>query len=228
MSPDRQFTLVGTVAAAAAVAAIAGAPNHASAETFDAYKAKATTNVNVRSTPGTDHPKIGLLKKDQTFDVIGVDKKSEEGNWLKIKYEGRTAYVDGHYAERVEETKEAVPTLSVQRVASYQGVTSDNLHVRLLPSEDGTILKTLSRGSTVTVTGKTSDGWLEIDYKGGAAYVAAKYITAEKSAASSVSTLSSKTTLYTGTTTANLNVRSGAGTSNKILTTLKKGSRVDV
>ncbi|SFG21187.1 SH3 domain-containing protein [Sporolactobacillus nakayamae] len=226
MSPNRNFTIVGTFAAAAAVAAVAGVPSHASADTFEAYQGKAKTNLNIRSTPGTEQQQIGMLKKNQTFDVVGIDKKSEKGNWLKIKYEGRTAYVDGYYVERVSETATATPTLSIQSVTNYQGVTSANLNVRLLPSTNGTVLKTLTKGTTVTVTGKTGDGWLQIKYKDGSAYVSADYI--KTGSASETSAPASTQTLYTGTTTANLNVRSGASTSGKLLTTLKKGSGVEV
>jgi beta-N-acetylglucosaminidase/membrane protein implicated in regulation of membrane protease activity len=227
MSPNRNLTIIGTFAAAAAVAAVTGAPSHASAEdNFTPYKGQATANLNVRSTPSTDQQQIGMLKKNQTFDVIGIDKKSEKGNWLKIKYDGRTAYVDGYYVIHASDAQTQTPTLSVQSIANYQGETTANLNVRLLPSSKGTVLTTLKKGTTVTVTGKTNDGWLQIKYKDGSAYVSNDYI--KQAGTSSASTPSNAATLFTGTTTANLNVRLGASTSSKVLTTLKKGSSVDV
>ncbi|MFC6387106.1 SH3 domain-containing protein [Sporolactobacillus kofuensis] len=226
MSPNRNLTIIGTVAAAAAVAAVTGAPSHASADTFTPYKGQATANLNVRSTPSTDQQQIGMLKKNQTFDVIGIDKKSEKGNWLKIKYEGKTAYVDGYYVTHATTTTPHMPTLSVQSVGNYQAMTTENLNVRLLPSLKGTVLTTLKKGTTVTVTGKTTDGWLQIKYRDGSAYVSADFI--KTAGTSSVNNSTVRATVYTGTTTDNLNVRQGSSTSTKVLTTLKKGSSVEV
>ncbi|MCQ2011678.1 D-alanyl-D-alanine carboxypeptidase, partial [Sporolactobacillus sp. STSJ-5] len=67
--------------------------------------------------------------------------------------------------------------------------------------------------------------WLKIKYSGGTAYVSGDYVQKPDSASDGSG---SETVLYTGTTKANLNVRSSASTSGKLLTTLKKGSSVEV
>ncbi|MCL1631726.1 SH3 domain-containing protein, partial [Sporolactobacillus sp. CPB3-1] len=217
MSPNRNYTLIGAVAAAAAVAAVTGTPTQASADSFVAYQGKAKENLNVRSTPSTDHPRIGMFKKNQTFDVIGIDKKSEKGNWLKVKYEGKTAYVDGYYVDKVSASSGSTPKLVVQPVTAYQGKTTDDLHVRLLPSKQGTILTTLKKGTAVTVTGKTTDGWLQIKYKDGSAYVSADFVGTSSGGTATVKTASTTAAVqYKGTTTANLNVRTSASTSGKL------------
>ncbi|WP_188802551.1 SH3 domain-containing protein, partial [Sporolactobacillus putidus] len=226
MNPNRSLTVIGTFAAAAAVTAAAGVvPSQASAqESFQPYKGQATDNLNIRSQPGTDQPKVGLFYKGQTFNVIGIAGKSENGNWLKVQYNNNTAYVDGSYVAQVSQS--AAPSQAVQNIASYQGTTADNLNVRFLPSMTGTILTTLRSGASVTVTGKTADGWLQINYNNGSAYVSAAYVkNADSSPTSSASTPQVQ---YTATTTDDLNVRTGASVSSQWLATLAKGTQVNV
>ncbi|MCI1882611.1 MAG: SH3 domain-containing protein [Sporolactobacillus sp.] len=233
MNPNRSIASIGAIATAAALAAVASAlPTEVQADTFKPYTVRATDVLNVRSTPGTQQPRIGQLKQGDTIEVIGIAGKSEQGQWLKVKYKGKTAYVDGAYTAKVQQAQKAQPAQAIQKVTSYQGVTTDRLNVRFLPSQTGTVLTTLNKGTTVTVTGKTADGWLQIDYKNGSAYVFADYIKKNngpsQSSSLSVGSSSSLKVQYTGTTTDNLNVRNGASTTHKILTTLKKGSKVDV
>ncbi|RYM06697.1 hypothetical protein EWH99_02200 [Sporolactobacillus sp. THM7-7] len=222
--------VIGTAATAAAVTAAAAVqPAPASAQTFQTYKGQATVNLNVRSTPSTKLNRIGLLHKGQTFDVIGIAGKSEKGNWLKIRYKNESAYVDGTYVKKFSTSSNAkVPEQAVQRVAEYRGVTTDGVNVRFLPSNDGTRLTALSKGTSVTVTGKTADGWLQIKYKDGKAYVFGKFVQKSGNTQSSQSASTGTKTIYMGTTTDDLNVRTGPSTSNKRLTTLKKGTTVSV
>ncbi|WP_018962307.1 SH3 domain-containing protein, partial [Sporolactobacillus vineae] len=222
MIPTRSLTAIGTFAAAAAAVAAAAAamPGVAHADEFKTYIGQATTLLNVRSTPSTRQPKIGRFSPGDTFKVTGVAGKSEKGNWLQITYQNKTAYVDGTYVtQKQQPAANKKPTQSVQSIQHYQVFTTDNLNVRFLPGISGTVLTTLKKGSAVTVTGKTADGWLQISYKGGSAYVSEKYV--QSGSTPRLSAKASVTVQYKGTTTDNLNVRTGATTSAKRLTTLK-------
>ncbi|MFT8389754.1 MAG: SH3 domain-containing protein [Sporolactobacillus sp.] len=219
-------TVLGTFAAAATVAVMS--PSQAAADTFASYTGQATTNLNVRSTPDTSHAKIGMLKKGDTFTVEAIAGKSEKGNWLKITYQNKDAYVDGYYVTR-QPAAATTATQSVEKVSAYEAQTTTNLHVRFLPSASGSVLTTLKKGSPLTVTGKTADGWLQISYKSGSAYVFGKYVgQAAQTTVSKDVTATVNTANYEGKTTANLNVRRGASTSYSIVTTLKQGSSVKV
>ncbi len=50
--------------------------------------------LNVRSGPGTDYDKIGVLKNGETVVILGRD-----GTWLRIEYEGQTAWVYSKYVQ---------------------------------------------------------------------------------------------------------------------------------
>lgn len=54
-------------------------------------------NVNVRSGPGTDFERLGTAYKDFDFEMLNQDNDE----WVKIKYDDKTAYVFGEYVEIV-------------------------------------------------------------------------------------------------------------------------------
>lgn len=53
-------------------------------------------NVNVRSGPSTDYDRLGTAYKGFDFELLG-----EEGEWVKIKYDDKPAYVFAKYVEIV-------------------------------------------------------------------------------------------------------------------------------
>ncbi|MCM1113653.1 MAG: SH3 domain-containing protein [Muribaculum sp.] len=56
---------------------------------------RATTTVNVRAGASTEAAQLGVLAGGDTAELVAV-----EGDWCKIKYNGRTAYVKGEFVER--------------------------------------------------------------------------------------------------------------------------------
>ncbi|MCM1100773.1 MAG: SH3 domain-containing protein [Clostridium sp.] len=64
-----------------------------SATTVGTVRAK--TTVNVRATADQNGTRLGALAEGDTAELIAV-----EGEWCKIKYSGRTAYVKAEYVEQ--------------------------------------------------------------------------------------------------------------------------------
>lgn len=92
------------------------------------------------------------------------------------------------------------------------------LNIRSTPSSSGTVLGSLENGSWITVKGK-SGSWYRAEYANGKeAYVNESYI--KHYTASVDATVKVKS--------GNLNVRSGASTSHKVIDSLKNGERVVV
>lgn len=96
-------------------------------------------------------------------------------------------------------------------------ITTANLNVRASAGTGGRRLGTLPRGTTVTSTGRASNGWYRISYRGRTGYVSNRY----------AKVVAPKTTPVTVRvqTLAALNVRSSASTSGPRLGTLSKGAR---
>lgn len=55
---------------------------------------KAKTNVNVRNAASEDADKIGVAQGEATFNVL-----EDQGEWLKIEYNGQTGYVKAEFFE---------------------------------------------------------------------------------------------------------------------------------
>lgn len=89
-------------------------------------------------------------------------------------------------------------------------------------------MTTLSKGATVTIN-ETKSGWYRITSGKYTGWVSSSYIKVIQESTSSPSkSATGNTTVKTGTTTSNLNVRQAASTAAKKVTTLSKGTTVTI
>ncbi len=111
------------------------------------------SNVRVRKSPSTSSAILGTLSMGQSFEVIG----EKSGNWYSVRISnGTEGYV---HADYVSFTK---PT------ASRTGYSAgSNVRVRKSPSTSSSILATLSRGQSFTVTGNLQNGWYPVTLSNG-------------------------------------------------------------
>jgi len=127
---------------------------------------------------------IGLNVRDGAWgNVIGglsdgdsVSITGEEGDWYKIDYNGRTAYVYKSFISAGEPTPaaaEPAPVTSAGFDAHVTGCDGDVLNVR--DGAWGTVIGTLQNGSGVKVIGEEGD-WYKIEHNGRTAYVYKEYI----------------------------------------------------
>ncbi|OUN74365.1 SH3 domain-containing protein [Barnesiella sp. An55] len=91
-----------------------------SEQLYDLYEVRIKSSLNVRSKPSSNSLKIGSLYNEDKVYVIDI-----EGNWAKIQYESKEAYVSAkyltlvsraYYAEKESETEQA-SSESVQQEA---------------------------------------------------------------------------------------------------------------
>ncbi|WP_410864249.1 SH3 domain-containing protein, partial [Peribacillus sp. SIMBA_075] len=166
-----------------------------------------TANLNVRTGPSTANKIIATVKQGTKLTVTG---KSENG-WLKVSLNGQTGYVSGQYV-KVSNPSSSTATVTYTATA--------NLNVRTGPSTANKIIATVKQGTKLMVTGKSENGWLKVSLNGQAGYVSGQYV--------KISNPSSSTATVTYTATANLNVRTGPSTANKIIATVKQGTKLMV
>lgn len=108
-----------------------------------------------------------------------------------------------------------------QNVAAKKtGYATASVNVRSKPSNEGEILGTLSKGTSVEILGSEGN-WYQISFAGKTGYVYNKYISLTKP--EETPKPSTTKTVYT---TADLNVREQPNNTAKILGTLKKGAEV--
>lgn len=197
-----------------------------------------TGKLNVRIKPNASGKIIGGLNKGCTIYIT----KSVDG-WYQILYGENIGYVSGDYVsankiissepeiKKDEPTVEnvttstEVPTNNITIINKIGTVKSGiNLNVRDKDSVNtGKVLGILSGGTKVLITGKTSNNWYQIKYKGNIGYVSGSYIE---------NIINSNVTLIDdiGTITPNsgLNVRNAPYTSGIKLGTLTKNSKVTI
>lgn len=111
---------------------------------------------------------------------------------------------------------------------SYQ--TTANLNLRTGPSTSYKRLTTIPKGKKVTYLSK-SGSWYKVKYGSKTGYASSKYLKKVSSAKKSNTKKSTKKVSKTNNskqyqTTTNLNMRSGASTKHKVLTTIPKGKKV--
>ena len=123
-----------------------------------------TSDVNIRSGPGTDYEKIGEAKTGATLTVVGV---SADGKWYRVSSEGKEGYVNRKLVS-VELTSD---TADVSGVLTVTG----DANIRSGPGTNYDILGQAKTGDQFKVTGHTASNWYKISYDGGTAYIAGNY-----------------------------------------------------
>lgn len=118
----------------------------ASSAVKDANKANA---VNVRSDASESNNIIGLITDDKSYEVLG----STDG-WLKIKFNGKEAYVGGHWFNITETAKILSP-------ANFR--KSDNLN-----SE---VYQVLKKDESVEVKSAANNGFVKVVFEGKEGYI---------------------------------------------------------
>lgn len=181
-----------------------------SAMNIQAGYAKVTTGsgLRLRSGPGTSYAVLTTLSKGTTAEIIGVNN-----GWIKVNYKSCTGYLSAEYITVVS-TDESGDTSSSS--GSLKVTSSGKLRMRSGPGTSYSIITSLSPGTVVKNLG-TSGSWYKVQHGDYVGYVSGDYVTPVSDTASS----------YDGikvTSNGRLNMRSGAGTSYSIVTTLPSGA----
>ena len=209
MSINKKYITAGMLATALVVPLSDVKDSHASEIRIT------TARVHFRTGAGTNYSSMGVLDTGVKVTYI-----SESGNWTKVQYNSKTGYICSDYLKKESSTSTTTNTMYV--------TASAGLNLRKGPSTSYAVIKTLSKGTEVTVV-SSSNGWSKVSVNGMSGYVSSKYLSSTKpstgSSSSNESTSNSTSTMYT---TDRLNLRKGAGTSYSVITTLDKGVAVTV
>ena len=209
MSINKKYITAGMLATAFVVPLSDVTDSHASEIRIT------TARVHFRTGAGTNYSSMGVLDTGVKVSYI-----SESGNWTKVQYNSKTGYICSDYLKKESSTSTTTNTMYV--------TASAGLNLRKGPSTSYAVIKTLSKGTEVTVI-SSSNGWSKVNVGGVSGYVSSDYLSSTKpstgSSSSNESTSNSTSTMYT---TDRLNLRKGAGTSYSVITTLDKGIAVTV
>lgn len=206
---------------------------------------KTAANLNMRTGPGTTFAIITTIPKDSSVKV-----ESEAEGWAKVSYGGKSGYVSTTYLTKTE----AVPAPAPQpeptpdpapEISTFERKTTVNLNMRSGPGTSFGIILTIPRDSSVSAEAE-SNGWVKVTYSGKTGYVSAQYLTqpaapvpAPEPAPEPVPEPEPVTDPVIEepeapvsddwrSTTANLNLRSGEGTSYPIIRVIPSGTLLNV
>ncbi|SFQ13317.1 SH3 domain-containing protein [Caldicoprobacter faecalis] len=126
------------------------------------------TGLNVRSGPGTNYSKIGLLYRNSQVTILG-----QTGVWYKIKFGGTTGYVHSAYVK----VSNAIPSRGEddRSLPSTAVVTATWLNVRTGPGTNYTRIGAIKKNSQVTILQKVGS-WYKIRYGTLTGYVSGDYL----------------------------------------------------
>lgn len=138
-----------------------------------------------------------------------VSLKSTSGNWCAVSYKGKSGYVKkGYFTSDTTETYVIEKTAYNVKIRSTRSTTADNI-------------KTIvAKGKSVRVYKEMTGGWYYVTYGSYKGFMKAGYFESDRSGSTPAET--------TKTTTANVNLRSGASKSSSVLTVIPRGTKVPV
>lgn len=156
---------------------------------FEPYKAVINYTANLRSGPGTDYEKVGLIVEGTEVTVL-----EELGEWCKVSYEEAEVYIMSQYLDKAEteetesvteeveentesetEVKEETPAYTVTDMEKTM-YAQRSVNVRSGPATNYEKLGALNTNDEVKVTGQADNGWYRIEYKGNEGFVSNNYL----------------------------------------------------
>ncbi len=174
-----------------------------------------TARLNVRTGPGTSHSIVTTLDKDTKVELL-----AKQGNWYQIAVGNTTGFVSGDYLKLDKPSEDNIED-SDQELISY-GETTARLNLRSQPNTSSNVLTTLALGQKLEIL-KKEGNWYRVRAGHQSGWVSADYVKISSNGVDKESP-----SLGSATTTARLNLRSGAGTNHSIITTLTKGQKVEL
>ena len=126
-----------------------------------------TDDVNVRAAGDINSIIIGGLSAGTCVTETGY---TSDG-WIQIQYNGAAGYVSGDYISTTNTvfTKDQTGTM----------YATAGVNIRDTYSSAGAILGVLYKGEPIDISGKTTNGWIRVNYKGHVGYVFADYLSYE-------------------------------------------------
>ncbi|MDE6665818.1 MAG: SH3 domain-containing protein [Ruminococcus sp.] len=183
---------------------------------FYGYIATKKDPLNVRFEPSKNAKVVTSIPKGTSVYVY----YTSESDWYYTTYNGKSGFISADYVTAGEEIVLAEPEVHYGIVTTNK----DPLNLREEPNSDSKILTTIPKGTGIYFRKTNLAGWYWASYNEKSGYVSSDHITISQPPAHN--TLSS--TAIIATKSDPLNLRETASKNGKIITTIPKGTTVDV
>lgn len=166
----------------------------------------ATANVNIRSGPGTNYKSLGMLNKGKT-----IVKTGSSGEWAKVLYNNKTAYVMAKYLKPYSSSATPAPTpvISILPTPTPTPTPTSSLLYALVEATirkgPGTSYKAigyLDPGDSITSLGTVTNGYYEVQLGGNVGYVRVSDVTTQAPGSYGTVYALSRITVYSAASTA--------------------------
>ncbi|WP_374718034.1 SH3 domain-containing protein [Neobacillus sp.] len=179
-----------------------------------------TSQLRVRSGPGSNFQIIGFLNKGQEVSILDQNE-----NWYKISSPFGERWVSKEFLE-LKTAKLENSTASVSKNGEIGTVKSKILNVRKEPTASSKLVGKLAKGTKVTILSKENK-WVKVKYLNIIGWVSGSYLDTQLRTTSE--TNNKMTTGIIGTVTAeSLSVRAGSSTKSEIIGTVSKNQRFTI
>ncbi len=143
-----------------------------------------TANLNLRSGPGTGHSIVHIASKGTAVTLTG---RADNG-FVELVYKSRTVWASSRYLTTSTTTAPApkpttpAPTPPAAVPTAGSARTTANLNIRSGPATSHPIIHIASKGTTVSLTGRTHNGFSEVIYNSKTLWASTRYLTTVQAA----------------------------------------------
>lgn len=134
--------------------------------------ATTTDALNLRSGPSGSHPVIAVMPVGAN---VVITANSSNG-YRAVTWNGFQGYAHGDYL-RTTSSPAPAPTTPSPAPATGTAVTTDALNLRAGAGTSFTVITVMPRNATVSLTGRSASGFLEVVYQGRTGWAAQQYLT---------------------------------------------------
>ena len=176
-------------------------------------------SLNLRSGPGTGYAVITVMPGGSTVSITGA----LNNGFYPVRYNGQDGYASAQYLQigGTPSTPTPTPTAPALDTAT---VIDGALNLRSGPGTTYAVITVMPGGSTVSITGALTNGFYPVRFGGQNGYASAQYL----QLSSQPTPTPTQPAARTAWTTANLNLRSGAGLGYPPNTVIPAGARIKV
>lgn len=186
-----------------------------------------TEPLNLRSGPSGSSPVIVVMPAGAGVVITGTSSNG----YLAVTWSGYKGYAHGDWIRRGGDTLPA-PSAPSTIPAAGTAVTTDALNMRAGAGTNYTVLTVIPRGTTVTLTGQSANGFYGVTWNGKTGWSSSTYLRVSSGSAPAPTTPAPTqppaTSGRTAVATDALNMRSGAGLGNPVILVIPRGGTVSL
>ena len=215
--------ITGDVGTPSAPAEPTPAPSNPEAE----QTAKTTEYVNFRTGPGTNYSSKGVISLGTTVTVTDTSNSQ----WYAVRLSnGSTGYIFAQYLKLTGNTSAPTATPAPSDPANEKTAkTTEYVNFRTGPGTNYGSKGVISLGTTVTVTDTSNSQWYAVRLANGSTgYIFAQYIKITSATATPAPTEAPADGTVRAKTTADVNLRKGAGTNYGVIRVVGNNTAVTV